>query len=114
MARNNLPPGPGRPKGLPNKATQEARAAIGMFVDQNAHRLQEWLDRLADGVKDDKGDYIIPPNPEKAASLFTGIIEYHVPKLARSEHVGANGGNIGVDVNIKSLPPDEAYKELLK
>jgi len=85
MARNNLPPGPGRPKGLPNKATKEARAAIGMFVDQNAHRLQEWLDRLADGVKDDKGYYIIPPNPEKAASLFTGIIEYHVPKLARSE-----------------------------
>jgi hypothetical protein len=85
MARNNLPPGPGRPKGLPNKATQEARAAIGMFVDQNAHRLQEWLDRLAEGVKDDEGKYIIPPNPEKAASLFTGIIEYHVPKLARSE-----------------------------
>jgi len=63
----------GKPKGAVNKATQAAREAIGMFVDGNAHRLQEWLDRIADD------------DPEKAFSLFQSVIEYHVPKLARSE-----------------------------
>lgn len=67
------PPGPGRPKGLPNKATQEAREAIGRFVDGNAHRLQEWLDLIA------------RDNPEKAFNLFQSVIEYHVPKLARTD-----------------------------
>lgn len=58
----------------------EAREAIGRFVDGNAHRLQEWLDRIA---QDD---------PEKAFSLFQTVIEYHVPKLARTESTGPDGG----------------------
>jgi hypothetical protein len=36
----------GRSVGTPNKATQEARQAIALFVDQNAHRLTEWLDAV--------------------------------------------------------------------
>lgn len=76
MPRPELPPGPGRPKGLPNKATQQAREAIASFVDGNAHRLQEWLDRIAQN------------DPEKAFSLFQSVIEYHVPKLQRSTIVG--------------------------
>jgi hypothetical protein len=31
----------GRPSGVPNKVTQEARQAIALFVDKNAHRLAE-------------------------------------------------------------------------
>lgn len=45
-----------------------------MFVDGNAHRLQEWLDRIAED------------DPEKAFSLFQSVLEYHVPKLARNEN----------------------------
>ena len=80
-------PGPGRPKGLPNKATQDARAAIGMFVEGNAHRLQGWLDQIAEGIQDpaDSNKYLVTPNPEKAFNLFNNVIEFHVPKLARSE-----------------------------
>lgn len=76
--------GGGSRAGVANKSTQEARAAIGMFVDANAHRLQDWLDRIA---RDD---------PEKAFSLFQSVIEYHVPKLARTENTisGPNGGPI--------------------
>jgi hypothetical protein len=78
-------PGPGRPAGLPNKATQAAREAIAMFVDGNAHRLQDWLDQVAVGVKNDEGEYVVEPNPEKAYQLFQSVIEYHVPKLSRSD-----------------------------
>jgi hypothetical protein len=78
-------PGPGRPPGLPNKSTQAAREAIALFVDGNAHRLQEWLDSVAIGVKNDDGEYVVAPNPEKAYQLFQSVIEYHVPKLSRSD-----------------------------
>ena len=78
----------GRTAGTPNKATAAAREAIGMFVDGNAHRLQQWLDQVADGVQDESGAYVVEPNPEKAFQLFQGVIEYHVPKLARTVVAG--------------------------
>ena len=73
---------------MPNKVTQEARQAIALFVDQNAHRLAEWLDAVAQG--DEKND--VKPNPAKAFELFQSVVEYHVPKLARSEVTGVDGG----------------------
>jgi len=74
----------GRKAGTPNKTTQEARQAISLFVDKNAHRLTEWLDAVAEGdpIRD------IKPNPAKAFELFQSVVEYHVPKLARTEVVG--------------------------
>lgn len=81
-----------RPKGSPNKSTQAAREAIAAFVDGNAGRLQGWLDRVAEGVTDDEGKYIVKPNPEKAFEMFQSVVEYHVPKLARTEMTGADGG----------------------
>ena len=112
--------GSGRPPGALNKTTREARAAIAEFVDGNAHRLQEWLDKVANGVPrtdedgnpmfDDDGNpmWLVPPNPEKAFNLFQGVVEYHVPKLARSELTGAGGGPIGVAaLDIKGLSDDD-------
>lgn len=104
----------GRKPGVPNKATADARAAIGMFVDNNAHRLQEWLDAIANGVREPSepdedgnvtlGKLLVEPNPVKAFELFQSVIEYHVPKLARTELTGKDGG----PVVIKSTPTDEA------
>ncbi len=74
----------GRQAGTPNKATQEARQAIALFVDQNAHRLTEWLNAVADG--DPLND--IKPNPAKAFEMFQSVVEYHIPKLARTELAG--------------------------
>lgn len=84
----------GRIKGKPNKATADARAAIALFVNRNAPRLQGWLDAIAEGMEgppevDEDGNetksYLIEPDPQKAFELFQSVIEYHVPKLARTE-----------------------------
>lgn len=75
---SNLPgPGPGRPPGLPNKATGRAREAIAQFVDGNAERLTEWLDRIAE------------ENPKAAFDSFMSVVEYHIPKLSRAENVNS-------------------------
>lgn len=106
----------GRVAGTPNKATLEARQAIGAFVDGNAHRLTEWLDRVADGVKvlkeDKEGnqyeEYVVPPNPAKAFDMFQSVVEYHVPKLARTEHVGDDNKPLVIEHNVN------VFGELLK
>lgn len=107
----------GRQAGTPNKATKEAREAIGAFVDGNAHRLTEWLDRVADGVKIEvedpktgeiKTEYVVPPNPAKAFDMFQSVVEYHVPKLARTEHVGNDNRPVVVEHNVN------VFGELLK
>lgn len=71
----------GRQAGTPNKATQAAREAVARFVDGNADRLQEWLDEIAR----EKG-------AQAAFDSFTTLLEYHVPKLARTETTGKDGG----------------------
>ena len=76
--------GPGRPPGTPNKSTKAAREAIARFVDGNADKLSQWLDEIyeADG-------------PKAAFQCFADVIEFHVPKLARSE--------VTADVTVKNL-----------
>lgn len=81
---------PGQGKRGPDKVTVDARKSIARFVDDNAGRMQEWLDRIADGDPE-RG---IAPDPAKAFTMFQAVIEYHVPKLARQEITGADGGAI--------------------
>jgi hypothetical protein len=76
MANMNMEPGPGRPKGVPNKATGKAREAIAQFVDGNVDRLNGWLDAIA--AKD----------PKQAFDCFMSVIEYNIPKLQRQTIVG--------------------------
>lgn len=79
--------GGGSRKGIPNKSTANAREAIARFVDGNSDRLQGWLDELAADEKH---------GPKAALDAFMGLLEYHVPKLARTEHVGDGGGPLQV------------------
>ena len=115
---SNLPKkGPGRPAGSLNKATSDARQAIASFVDGNAHRLTEWLDKVADGVKVIEVDansgepierYVVPPNPAKAFDLFQSVVEYHIPKLARMEVAGDDNKPVVIEHNVN------VFGELLK
>lgn len=82
----------GRKPGSVNKNTAAAREAIAQFVDGNAHRLGKWLDMVASGVP----EYDIKPNPAKAFELFQSVVEYHVPKLARTELTGKDGQPVQV------------------
>jgi len=89
--------GMGRPKGSPNKATAAVREAIAVFAEGNAHKLQEWLDDVAMGVGGNR------PDPAKAADLYLRAIEYHIPKLARTELTGKDGGAL----EVSNLSEDE-------
>ena len=68
----------GRTKGTPNKATAAAREAIAAFVDGNAHRLQGWLEAIAESE-----------GPQAAWDCMVSVLEYHVPKLQRTD-INAN------------------------
>ena len=92
--------GAGRPRGSPNKATADARAAIAMFVENNVSKLEEWLYRVADGEKNDAGVYVREPNPAKAFDMFQSVVEYHVPKLARHEHAGDPNAPVVIDTHL--------------
>lgn len=79
----------GRAIGTPNKSTAKAREAIAAFVDGNSHLLQEWLEAIA--VDEKHG-------PKTAFDCFMAVAEYHVPKLARQEHVGDAAAPIKIEI----------------
>lgn len=79
----------GRQVGTPNKATGAARLAFAQFVDNNADKLQEWLDNIASDEK---------LGPKVAFECLMQVAEFHVPKLARTEHVGQDSGPIKYEI----------------
>lgn len=83
-------PGPGRPKGLQNKATREFKATVQKLLEDNAENVQRWLLLVAEGDGTDKGQ----PDPAKALDLLAKLAEFAAPKLARTEHTGKDGGPI--------------------
>lgn len=89
MSSGGKRPGAGRRRGTPNKATVKAREAIALFVDGNSAQLQALLDEIR--AKD---------GPRAAWDCIMDLVEYHVPKLARSEIVGEGGGPVKHQVNI--------------
>lgn len=72
--------GKGRPKGAVNKSTSIVKEAIAKLLEHNVDNMDKWLEQVA---KDD---------PYKALDLMNKLCEYHVPKLARTELTGADGG----------------------
>jgi len=78
--------GPGRPKGVPNRSTALVREAIAKMAEDNAENFNKWLTDVA------------ASSPEKACDIYLKAIEYHIPKLARTEVTGAENGPIQIAV----------------
>ena len=72
--------GPGRPKGLQNKSTSLVREAIANLLERNVGNMDLWLSQVAE------------KDPYKALDLIYKLSEFHVPKLARTELTGLDGG----------------------
>lgn len=73
----------GRQKGTGNKANQNARDAIALFVERNTPRLKDLIEK----IEKEEGALA-------AFKCIESMIEYHIPRIARTEHVGANEGPI--------------------
>lgn len=94
--KGTLPPnaGRGRPPGAANRVTRDVRAALATFAEGNVEKLQDWLDAVA------------KKDPAKAADLFIRVLEYHMPKLARTELHGKDGqAGIELRVSFIDVPP---------
>ena len=89
----------GRVKGVPNKITRDVREMISKVAERCAPKFEGWLDRVAED------------DPGKAADLYLKAIEYHIPKLSRSELTGKDGKDLlPPALNVYPVQPDAASK----
>ena len=75
--------GQGRKVGSKDKSSKAAREMIAGFVDGNSQRLQMWLEEIYER-----------DGPKAAFACFSDLIEYHVPKLSRTEVTGKDEGPV--------------------
>jgi len=82
----------GRIAGTPNKASSDSRRAITEFIEGNVEKLTEWLNTVSAGIRrvdpetgKETHEFLVRPNPAKAFDMFMSVVEYSVPKLARTE-----------------------------
>lgn len=73
MGHGGARKGAGRKPGATSEEIKKAREAISQFCDMNAQKIQTWFDDVA------------AESPEKALEILYKYLEFHVPKLSRTE-----------------------------
>lgn len=73
-----------RGKGVPNRATADVRATIALIAERNITSVETWLAEIED--------------PSVRMNCFLRMLEYHVPKLLRTELSGAGGKALTVQI----------------
>ena len=90
----------GRQAGTPNRTTRRAREVVVEVIENNAERIQGWLDQIS------KTD-----GPREALRAYTALLEFAIPKMARNE-LAANAGPTQLIVSWQGSampqPPQEA------
>lgn len=81
---------PNQGKRGPSKTTLKTRETIAKFVEMNVDQMQHWLEDVAQDPKH---------GPAVAFKMLTDIMEYHIPKLSRAEHVGDGGGPVVLQIS---------------
>ena len=66
--------GKGRPKGSMNKDHAKVKAAIAKLAEDNVENMQKWLEDVA------------KENKLEALKFMLNLMEYNIPKLARTEN----------------------------
>lgn len=59
---------------------------MAAFAEANVDRMEGWLTRIEEN------------DPAKAMDLYLRAIEYHIPKLGRTEHTGKDGAEVPLAV----------------
>jgi hypothetical protein len=90
-------PGPGRPRGVANKTTTRVREAIALIAERQAPEVEKWLRQVRD--------------PARRVELFLRLIEYHIPKLQRSEVVGEKRGPVNFSLRVIGVPAPRRSEE---
>lgn len=93
----NLPgPGPGRPKGSGLKAANKVREVLQEMADRLAPELEGWIREIGE-----------KQGAAAALSAFTQLLEFSVPKLARTE-------NVNFDMNAETAATKEQRDAAVK
>ena len=87
--------GIGRVRGVPNKITKDVRAAVALIAEGNIEKVNEWLER---GARKD---------PLGAARVFAQLLEYHIPKLSRTE-LSTGSDTLRIEIVDPTRPVDPA------
>ena len=83
----------GRKRGTLNKVTTDVRAAIAATAIAKADEIGKWLDEVKD--------------PARRLELFLRMLEYHVPKLSRSEGNDENRSSVVIEI-YKTAPTQDS------
>jgi hypothetical protein len=106
--------GKGRKPGIPNRTTTDVREAIASLLQLNVENFSVWLGQVANGIQQPPAEgadepteakWLLRPDPGKALDLAMSMAEYHIPKLARTELTGPDGGPLQVHINDATRRP---------
>src|SRR6266404_7858370 len=70
------------PQGVVRGVTQNRiRSAMAELAHGKIDKVAAWLEQVATGIADSKGQMLTRPDPAKAVELFMQLAEYSLPKL---------------------------------
>lgn len=96
-----------RQKGQSPVDIQKVRRTLHLFLEANLGNLQKWIQQVADGDP----EHEVKPDPAEAFKLVTSLIEYSIPKLARTELAGDPDQPVTTSLTIKFERPADQPAE---